>query len=272
MLLIAIGLIIGLLSSLLGIGGGIILIPALYALFPHFPPQTVIGCSLLVALLNSLINLKNFWRLGLRPSPQILPMMAFAAVGAGIASTLSGDLPEAAIKRIFALVLSLLSVQIFLRSPSGKARSNPLKSSLTGLIGGIISGLTGLGGGAVITPLLLKWIKIPPHKVSLYSNCVIPSSTLVGCLILLSMETPPIADPFFAPLSSGPAQSCRPPTSGPRKFSHLSFRSAGLPKNLSKDPTTPSRSVTRSHRKQSFLGKFLIDEYPPIPYTVLSPL
>ena len=73
---------IGFISSLFGVGGGVIAVPLLFFLFPHFPPQTIIGCSLCSISLNSLINLRNFFHHGIRPNPRILvPILIFSALG-----------------------------------------------------------------------------------------------------------------------------------------------------------------------------------------------
>ena len=197
MALIGVGLVVGIASSLFGVGGGIITIPALFALLPNLPVQTVVGSSLLVTFFISLVNLRNFWKSGLRPDINVLkPMMISAAIGALGGSLLAEYLQKSTIKLIFAVMITLVAIQILIdrlrKSAQGKFVINHYKSSLVGLTGGMASGLTGIGGGAVMVPLFIKFLKMPIKKVSLYSNCVMPCGVLVGSLTFLSMKTPTI--------------------------------------------------------------------------------
>ena len=206
--LIAIGLVVGLVSSIFGVGGGTIIIPALFSLFPELPPQTVIGCSLLLIFFNSLINIQNFWRFGLRPNWRVLaPIAIFAAVGAVVGGGLTEYLEKSTIKSIFAGVVAWVALQFLWKGSSPEEQrefvANHYKGSVTGLAGGLVAGLTGLGGGGVMAPLLIKLLKIPLRRVPLYSNYVMAAATLTGCLSLLSAETPAIAYPRFRSFQFG---------------------------------------------------------------------
>ena len=52
-ILVAIGLVIGVYGTLVGLGGGVILLPVLLFLFPGTPPETLTGVSLSVVFLNA---------------------------------------------------------------------------------------------------------------------------------------------------------------------------------------------------------------------------
>lgn len=201
--LILLGLIVGFISSLFGVGGGIVIVPALFFLFPHLPAQTVIGSSLLFITVGSLINLRNFWRSGMRPNHKLLrPVLITAVIGVIGGGWFANHLDKSTIQLIFATIISIAAVRILIQalskhSPHQKELevAHLFRGSLVGLLGGSVSGLTGLGGGVVMVPLLISWYKIPLRKVSLYSNCIMPITAGIGTLIFLSMPRPTIDHP-----------------------------------------------------------------------------
>ncbi|RLA60381.1 MAG: hypothetical protein DRQ89_12905, partial [Epsilonproteobacteria bacterium] len=172
--LIIIGNLVGLASSFFGIGGGVIIIPALYSLYGQLPPTTVIGCSLGVIFLSSFLNTYNFVKSGLVISKNLFLLMSLnMAIGVLTGATLSYHLPGATIKTIFGVILIMVAIKtIVFKYPAlpdeqalGMTKSVMIKSSLTTLFGGLVAGITGLGGGAVMVPLFLLFLKIPFYWV-----------------------------------------------------------------------------------------------------------
>ena len=209
-LLIVLGLGVGLISSLLGVGGGVIVVPALFALFPHAPPQVLVGSCLFFIFIASLVNMGNFWKWKIRPAGRVLwPMMAFNIAGVLAGGLLTKRLDAETIRALFALFISMAAMGMLWRSMRKAPPENdrwlrrPVRVSLTGLTGGLVSGLTGLGGGGVMVPLLIGVVKIPPRKVSLYSNCVMAVGSLVGSAAFFGMESLPAVDPALAPFRFG---------------------------------------------------------------------
>ena len=201
-LLVVLGLATGFISSLLGVGGGIVVIPSLLYLFPHFPPQALVGSCLFFIFINSFVNARSFWRLGIRPRGDILaPMAFFNVVGVVAAGLLTQSLEKDVVKLLFALVISLAALGMFWGrckdgEDEGEGEGNPRrwKTSLSGLLGGLAAGAGGLGGGGVMMPLLIRVVKLPPKRVSLYSNCVMILGTFSGSMTFFLMETPPTFD------------------------------------------------------------------------------
>ena len=73
MKMLALGLAAGVLSGLFGIGGGLVIVPALVILF-GFPVKTAVGTSLFVILLpTGLLGVWQYWKAGtLRPTAGLL--------------------------------------------------------------------------------------------------------------------------------------------------------------------------------------------------------
>ena len=112
---LALGLATGVLSALMGVGGGIIMVPALVLLF-SFSQHTAEGTSLLVIIPTALMGASRHarrgytdWRLGLLVG---LGGVLGGLAGAQVALALSG----AWLSRLFAVFLAVMALQLLLRS------------------------------------------------------------------------------------------------------------------------------------------------------------
>ena len=61
-ILILCGVMTNIMSAIFGIGGGVLMVPILYTLFPEFPLQMVAATSLTIVMGSSMINLVYFYR------------------------------------------------------------------------------------------------------------------------------------------------------------------------------------------------------------------
>jgi uncharacterized membrane protein YfcA len=105
MLLLAIGLAAGVLSGLVGVGGGIIIVPALVFIL-GFTQQEAQGTSLGLLLLPvGILAVVNYYNKGQMDVKMILIMAPAFVIGGWLGSKLALQLPELLVKRIFAVVL-----------------------------------------------------------------------------------------------------------------------------------------------------------------------
>lgn len=112
---LAAGFAMGLLSSFLGVGGGVILVPILVTLF-GFPQQLAAGTSLIVMIPVTLLGAKRLTRSGFTNWSQGLRIGSAAAVAA-VAGAALALVAEAAILQLgFALVLLLAGSQMIWRA------------------------------------------------------------------------------------------------------------------------------------------------------------
>lgn len=188
-ILIVLGLIVGLLSAFFGIGGGAITVPALFSFFPGLSSQVVVASSLGIIFFNSILNLRSFKKRGIRPHPKIFWLLGGLSFAGGLlGSSMALYLPGSVLKKIFAAVLLLTALRMLLpvKNTESENWSPPwqLKGrwTLTGLIAGTLSGLTGLGGGVVLIPLFLNFFSMPLRLVSVYSNGAMIFTALAGIL------------------------------------------------------------------------------------------
>ncbi|HTM91883.1 MAG TPA: sulfite exporter TauE/SafE family protein [Flavisolibacter sp.] len=105
LLLIIIGLAAGILSGLVGVGGGIIVVPAL-VFFLSFSQQQAQGTSLGLLLLPvGILAVFNYYKQG-HIDFRVIGIMAVAfVVGGWLGSRWALTLPEITVKRIFAVIL-----------------------------------------------------------------------------------------------------------------------------------------------------------------------
>ena len=114
LILIAIGLGAGVLSGLLGIGGGIVIVPALIY-FAKFQPQQAAGTSLgvLVIPIGAAIGALTYYRAGNLDVKAALIMAAGLAVGAAIGSHFGATMDATLLKRAFAVFLVFVAVKMW---------------------------------------------------------------------------------------------------------------------------------------------------------------
>jgi uncharacterized membrane protein YfcA len=105
LLLLLIGLLAGILSGLVGVGGGIIIVPALM-FFVGFTQKEAQGTSLGLLLLPiGILAVFNYYNKGLI-DVKVVGMMALGfVIGGFLGSKIALVLPEATLKKIFAIVL-----------------------------------------------------------------------------------------------------------------------------------------------------------------------
>lgn len=112
-ILLLIGLAAGLMSGVLGIGGGIIIIPLLVALL-GFSQQSAQGTSLGLLLLPvGILAVMNYYKAGLVDIKSVLIMSITFVIGSYLSSKMAIDLPEALLKKIFGVFLLFYAMKLF---------------------------------------------------------------------------------------------------------------------------------------------------------------
>ncbi len=178
--LILVGVAAGVFAGLFGIGGGIIIVPALI-LLAGFPLVRATGTSLAAILLPvGILGVLAYYRakvIDLRASAYIAAgLLASVVVGAWLANTLPVDL----MRKLFALFCLYVGwnfidpVRRFRERRGGGAaagaepeknpRPSPFALLGTGLAAGVAAGMFGIGGGNIIVPILTLVLHYPPKR------------------------------------------------------------------------------------------------------------
>jgi uncharacterized protein len=112
LLLIVVGLAAGMLSGMVGVGGGIIIVPALI-FFLGFSQHEAQGTSLGLLLLPvGILAVMNYYNKGYIDIKVVLIMSAAFILGGWLGSKISLALPQETVKKIFAIVLIYTAVRL----------------------------------------------------------------------------------------------------------------------------------------------------------------
>lgn len=113
-LLIIVGLLAGILSGFVGVGGGIIMVPALIWLL-HYNQHQAQGTSLAVLMLPVvLLAVRNYWKEGMIDW-KVVGVIAVAFVAGGyLGSKGALALPADTVKRIFGVVMLFVAIKLIL--------------------------------------------------------------------------------------------------------------------------------------------------------------
>lgn len=114
LLLIGIGILTGVMAGMLGIGGAVIMIPAL-VFFMGISQQTAQGTSLAVMLPPiGIIAAYNYYKAGQVNIKFAIVLAVCFLVGSYFGSKLALTLPQAALKKIFGILLLLVAAKMLL--------------------------------------------------------------------------------------------------------------------------------------------------------------
>jgi uncharacterized protein len=189
-LLAAISFTAAFLFSLGGIGAAIILIPILHSFGIPLAVAKPVGLfyntiSLTGASINNIRNKRLDFKLGV---PIIVFSFLFAIVGAYVSKYIDSQI--VLIMFISFLVFSGLMYLFFKNRKESDFREDVpyISLSLIGAVAGLLSGMLGIGGGGIISPLLLM-LGFNPKKITTITAFVVPFSSLSGFLTYWSIGT-----------------------------------------------------------------------------------
>lgn len=161
-----IGIIIGILSSMFGFGGGFVVVPVLFAFLPDSIPNeylmhTAVGTSLAVMIINSLNSTFYHAKKGNVKWPVFKTLAGYIAIGALIGGILAVYIESNILRFAFiALLTYVLIKNIFSKSFTKELDEqtfrmpNQKSASITGIIIGFLSTLLGIGGSVMTIPYL----------------------------------------------------------------------------------------------------------------------
>ncbi len=193
----AIGIASGFLAGLLGIGGGILIIPSLfllYSFYPHphaeFLSQCIFGTSNGIILINSLKNFSNYYKQGLITIKNTLKFAGAGLAGGFVGARIAAYMDTNKLKMFFGIFLLLMSIKMAFftkrRAESDFNLSdfqiNIFILLLIGFVVGFVSGFFGIGGGIVAVPILTSFCKIPMIFAQGFSVSLIPFNKIGGVL------------------------------------------------------------------------------------------
>jgi len=211
-IMIMIGTFAGFIGSLVGVGGGIVISPALT--FMGLMPAQISSTSLIPVSFTSLSSTIAYSRqhkinygIGVR-------IASFAIPGAAIGAVLSSSLPMGQFKLYFAIILFLTGVYLWIRSRIRRKSTNnevgifknkrarEIILAFGGLGAGIISSLFGIGGGIIFVPLMLLILDLTMSTAAATSQLSLLITSAVGNLVHILLGHPEYLPAIFLSLGS----------------------------------------------------------------------
>ncbi|NRA69684.1 MAG: sulfite exporter TauE/SafE family protein [Gammaproteobacteria bacterium] len=169
---LALGAVSGFLAGLLGIGGGLVIVPVLIALLPltsldpHLLMPMVLGTSLAAILLTSISALLAHRRAGNIPLKLLPPLIVGIGAGALCGSYFADAIASDTLKLIFAVFVIMMALQMWFgaKKPDLSIDQADVQPHRIGLLSvsffvGGLSSLLGVGGGIMMVPFL-TWSNI----------------------------------------------------------------------------------------------------------------
>jgi len=157
---------VGFLAGLLGIGGGLVIVPVLSSILIYFaiiPVEQVVIVAIATSLASILFTSTSaaiaHHKNGNVPWNLAPWIMTGVALGALISGFMAALLPEKVVRIVFSMTVVLIALKMFYsstQSDSSMMRKMPNKSLLTifTTVTGGLSAMIGIGGGALLVPLL----------------------------------------------------------------------------------------------------------------------
>lgn len=203
--LIPLGFAAGILGSMIGLGGGIIVVPVLT--FLGFPPTAAASNSLFAALSNSIASTISYSRqkrieyfLGLKLGLLAIPGTILGAI-------ISTDVAPDIFKILFGFVLVASAIYIFLRKQIESREKIISKQMIIFAIGasffaGIISSFFGIGGGIIFVPLMVVGMGMSMKKAAPTSQLILLFASLSGVIVHSVLGHPDFLQAGFLAIGS----------------------------------------------------------------------
>ncbi len=169
--LLGLGMFAGFAAGLLGIGGGMLLVPFItmlltYKQFPHeLIVHMAIATSLATIMFTSLSSVRAHHQRGAVLWPVVRLLAPGILVGSWIGPWIGAQLPSSGLAMFFAVFVGLSATQMLFDKKPAAARELPKTAGMLGAgsLIGILSGLVGAGGGFISVPFM-TWCNVKIHN------------------------------------------------------------------------------------------------------------
>lgn len=204
-----VALVVGIVSVIAGFGGGVFLIPFIFVVF-DYEFNIIVGSTLLAVIVFSIVGVIGAWRRKEIDYKLALIFAIPASIGTVVGALVSDRVPEFALMIVVCIIAAILSFTMIkhalkdefaLKDPKKKTLSERIANlkpnftiyhenysfrvsipviAISGLVTGLLTGLVGIGGGWLQTPLLILGFGLPPLIASGTSLLIILIKATVG--------------------------------------------------------------------------------------------
>jgi uncharacterized membrane protein YfcA len=212
--LILLGFAVGAFGTLIGAGGGFILMPILLILYPDESPNILTCISLAVVFFNALSGSSAYVKMK-RVDYKSGIIFSLATIPGAIIGALSTSyIPRRLFDGVFGVILIAVSIYLFIQ-PGGtgeeKEKSkcsglctrevvdaegnvhtysyNMISGVLISMIVGYLSSVLGIGGGIIHVPALVRILNFPVHIATATSHFILAVMAFVGTVVHIASGT-----------------------------------------------------------------------------------
>lgn len=206
-LLILSGFIIGTFGTLIGAGGGFILVPLLLIFYPELGPELTTGISIAVVSVNAISGTMAYARSGRIDYKAGVLFAAYTIPGSIIGVLTVQYIPQQLFNVIFGVMLITLAVYLFFKNKATSGTLMPVTATgckpyvlvdrqgntyaysynktygnIISIVVGYISPLLGIGGGIIHVPAMVNWLKFPVRIATATSHFILAVMATVSVI------------------------------------------------------------------------------------------
>jgi uncharacterized protein len=209
LLFLALGFAVGTYGTLIGAGGGFVLMPVLLLLYPNESPEKLTSISLAVVFMNALSGSGAYAPMKRIDYKSGLLFAVATVPGAVIGALHTSHVPRRLFDAVFGILLVVAAVFLVLRpnlqEAGGRGHApgrywmkrhlveadgtladyafNPVLGFILSLFVGYVSSFLGIGGGIIHVPALVYLLHFPVHVATATSHFILAIMALTGTLV-----------------------------------------------------------------------------------------
>lgn len=189
---LALGLALGAFGTLIGVGGGFLLVPLLAVLYPREPASILTAISLATIAANAIAGSITYARMGRLDLRAGLVFAVAGIPGSILGAMVTGRLDRRVFDPLLGVVLLLAAVLVGWRSRLGD-RAEGTRAPRDGrrlavgaaasVLVGFLASLLGIGGGVMHVPLLVFLLGFPVHIATATSHFVLAILAVTAVIV-----------------------------------------------------------------------------------------
>jgi uncharacterized protein len=207
--LIITGFLIGIFGTLIGAGGGFILVPILILSYPELSPETITAISIVIAAANAISGSIAYARSGRIDFKAGILFALFTIPGSILGVLTTQFIPRNIFNILFGLLLVALSIYLLfnhnkpivpaavdvnkkrwkhrtLTDHTGTTYAytyNQTRGIIISILVGYISPVLGIGGGIIHVPALVQWLQFPVFVATATSHFILAIMATVSVIV-----------------------------------------------------------------------------------------
>lgn len=188
---ILLGIVVGAFGTLIGAGGGFVLVPILLFLLPQIEATHVVAISMLAVAANAVSGSLAYARKKQIHWRSAIVFSLVGAPGIWLGTYLNSKLDRQEFEQIFGPFMVLIAIYLFYRTFKAKAvdahqimltRQKWVAGCVVSALVGVLASFLGIGGGIIHVPFLSQALEYPVHLATGTSHFVLAVTATIAVL------------------------------------------------------------------------------------------